>query len=374
MKKILAGVLAAASMLTMTVGASAAATTTTDKPIKAAGEVEYEVAVTAPKVVLDLILPAKITAALNPYGADLVLKAESAANANDAVTTNAGIASVAYTITNNSVAYGVYLDATAKTTTSSKNIVVKNAAPTANTKEAQLVLAGAADADGLKAIADADLPTASAAFADPTQGVLVLDSTAEANTAAGLAAGQTKMKKFMFIPAAAPGANAGDPATPSTAAMGFLGKLGTGDDVEWGEEDAINVALILKVVAGPKGAPAGGAGGGGTSTVTPGLNADLTQTNFTGTGITAFAKKAGANNEYNITVDSTTNGGTPIGLNLTGLVDNAQTVTSKTADNANVTTGGMGMNVTITPANTGSSVVTITLSDSKTIVLNFTIT
>lgn len=254
MKKILAGVLAAASILTMTVSASAAAASN-DKPIKAAGEVEYDVAVTAPKVVLDLILPAKIAAALNPYGADIVLSTGADADdPADDVTTSKGIASVAYTITNNSKDYGVFLDATATTTTSSKDIVVKKAAPTANTKEAQLALVGAADADALKTIADAGIPTASAAFADPDQGVLVLDSTVVADKTTGVAAGQTKQKKFMFIPAAAADG------TASTAAMGFLGDLGTGDDVEWGEDDAINVALILKVVAGPKGAPAGGPG------------------------------------------------------------------------------------------------------------------
>ncbi len=261
MKKILAGILASTSLLAMTVSASAAAA---DKTVTKAGEVSYDVAVTAPKIVLDLVMPAKMAAALNPYGADLKLDlGGDEEDPADDITTTAGIASVAYTITNNSLDYGVYFDATAVTTVTTsdeKPWSVTNTAVADGTKSAQMALVVAEDAGAIKTIAEdaAGIPTASAAYdATAKKGILVMDSTEKEDAKTGKVAGQTSQKKFMYLEAATPGATDADPATPKTAAMAFIGKLAQSSatvDVEWKEDDAINVNLVLKVAAGPKGA------------------------------------------------------------------------------------------------------------------------
>ncbi len=255
MKKILAGLLASASLLAMSVSASAA-TSTPDKTVTKAGELTYEVAVTAPKVVLNLVMPAKMTAALNPYGADLKLDAKETPT-----TTNAGIASVAYQITNKSKDYGVYIDATAITTITTSDKAnadktpawkVTGAKPTAGTKGAQLGLVGAADVAGIKTLADAGDAITSKAQADATTyGALAMDSSVAADKAKGIVAGQTKQSKVFYVKAN-DGTNDG---TMFMALIGNLAKSTTGanaSEVVWNEDDAINVNLVLKVTAGPK--------------------------------------------------------------------------------------------------------------------------
>lgn len=259
MKKILAGVLATASLMAMTVSASA---TTNEKAVTKAGEVTYEVTVTAPKVVLDLVMPAKMSAALNPYGAEIKLD-----TATIPTTTKAGIASVAYEVKNKSTDYGVYIDATAITTittTDKPNAdktpawgvnpakVVPAAASADGVKNANMVLQGFASVSAMKTAADGTLETASKAATSSAQGVLVLDSTVQADKTNGIVAGQTNQKKLLFVAAAT------NATTPTTVYMGFIGKLGatsTTDatkEVVWNEDDAINVNLVLKVTAGPK--------------------------------------------------------------------------------------------------------------------------
>lgn len=240
MKKILAGILAAVSMLSVSATAFA-----TDKTVTKPGEVEYDVPVTAPTVVLDLVMPAKMSAALNPYGADIKLDADGTN------TSNLGIVSVAYDVVNNSKEYGVYIDATAITTIETadktKWTVASDAADTNGTKGAALALVGAADVSAFKALS---VPTdnAGATKAKP-YGALLMDSTVTADKATGVVAGQTSQKKLFYIAAAT-----GD-AAPGKMVMGFVGKLAASDtdkEVEWTEDDAINVNLVLKVTAGPK--------------------------------------------------------------------------------------------------------------------------
>lgn len=281
MKKILAGILASASLLAMTVSASA----TSNKTVTAAGELEYDVSVTAPKVVLNLIMPAKMSAALNPYGADIKMVEEVKADADagiDAVaevTTTAGIASPAYAITNMSTDYGIVIDATATTTvTAAKGDtwVVKTATPTAGTKSAQMALITADTAEDLRDLAEV------AKLEDETSGVLLLDSTKT-----------VKAKKFMSLGGATKDET--DPEdvkiTGVTSYLGFAGKLAESTetkDVEWTEDDAINVALVLKVVAGPKGA--GGNGGSSTVTAANALTAvSITSDEVTWSDNTTFA-------------------------------------------------------------------------------------
>lgn len=246
MKKILAGVLAVASMLSVSATALA-----TDKNVTKPGEIEYDVAVTAPTVTLNLVMPAKLAAALNPYGAEIKLDA-------DTTTTNT-IASAAYKVTNKSTDYGVYIDAKAITTVSTPDkpvdgkpawTVTADALPSTadGVKNANLALMGFSAVSAMKTATPA---AANAAASSSAQGALVLDSTVEANKETGVVAGQTESKKFMYIKAAT------DATTPGEAYMGFVGKLAesTADgkkEVVWNEDDAINVTLVLKVTAGPK--------------------------------------------------------------------------------------------------------------------------
>lgn len=253
MKKILAGVLAAASVMAMTVTASA-----TTKDVTKAGDVTYTVTAKAPAVVLKLKMPAKLEAVLNPFGADIKLdKAETP------TTTDAGIASVAYDVTNKSLDYGVYLSGTAITTITTTDIKEDKTANWAVTttavvddgskKSAQMALVAVKDVAALKA-AGAAVPTESKAY-DGTDGALVMDSTAAANTTKKTVAGQTDQAKFAFVPAATADVE------EQKIVLGFVGALasGTKNDVEitWYDDDAINVNLVIKVTAGPKEFPSG---------------------------------------------------------------------------------------------------------------------
>ena len=245
MKKILAGILAAVSMLSVSATAFA-----TDKTVTKPGEVEYDVPVTAPTVVLNLVMPAKMAAALNPYGAEMKLDEAGTKTSKN------GVVSMGYTVTNNSKEYGVYFDATAITTIETadkeKWSVKQTAADTAGTRGADIALVAAKDLDAFATVAvptAASKPAAKGTGADPDQGYLVMNSEQAADKAAGTVLGQTTQKKVFFIPAAT-----GD-AAPGKIVMGFVGKLAASSvdkEVEWTEDDAININLILKVTAGPK--------------------------------------------------------------------------------------------------------------------------
>lgn len=241
MKKIIAGILAAASVLSVSVTAFA---TASDKNVSKAGELTYDVAVTNPKVVLDLVMPAKMAATLNPYGAEIVF--------NGTDTAKNGIISTSYKVTNKTKDNGVYIDATATTTvtTSDKDAngkaawSVTGSSVTAGTKGACMALIAnkTAPAPSSGKIA---VPTATAAMTTSAAGALLMDSTAPADAEKKIPAGQTTQKKLGFA------------AAEGELYLTFVGEL-AGDDttnkkeVEWKDDDAINVALILKVVAGPK--------------------------------------------------------------------------------------------------------------------------
>lgn len=250
MKKILAGVLAAASMLSVSATAFA---TTTDKTITKAGDVTYDVSVVAPKITLDLVLPAKIAAALNPYGAAIKFDPSDATK-----TAGTGIVGTAHKISNKSVDYGVYIDASAittiTTTDKTKWTVKSDAADTDGTKGAAMALVAAATAANVN---PATFPAAEKGAAATVDSVMYLDSTVVADRTNGVAAGQVSKKKFAYLKAAT-----SDGATPPTitsadAYIGLTGKLAASKadgsaDVVWNEDDAINVNLVLKISAGPK--------------------------------------------------------------------------------------------------------------------------
>lgn len=242
MKKFIASVLAAASVLSVSATAFAASDT---KSVTKTGDVEYDVAVTAPKIVLDLVMPAKMSAALNPFGAEIKLSADEAVT--DVLKT--GIASVAYEIQNKTVDYGVYIDASAITTVETADKTkwkVTTTAPVDGTKGAQLTFTGA---DTIANFATKTATTSSAAATSATaMGSLVLNSEAVADKDAGTVAGQVKQSKLFYIPA-------GTADAPKSIYVGFVGALSKSTStatVEWTEDDAINVNLVLKVSAGPK--------------------------------------------------------------------------------------------------------------------------
>lgn len=256
MKKILAGVLAAASMLSVSATAFA-----TDKNVTKAGDITYDVAVTAPKIVLNLTMPAKMSAVLNPYEATITVtpevKADSAKgiSAASAVTASNKITSAGYKVSNMSEDYSVTIDATAITTVSTSDKekwTVSKTAVTDGTKGANMVFMAATAASDLNPTTPA---TASAKWASG-KGILVLDSTVEADKESGVAAGQTDQKGFAVVAAQTPKTESAA-AKPGVVYLGFSGKL-AGDkaggtaNVEWKEDDAINVALVLKVNPGKK--------------------------------------------------------------------------------------------------------------------------
>lgn len=290
MKKILAGILASASLLTMTTSAFAAT-----KEVKAAGDVEYDVAATTPKVVLNLIMPAKMSASLNPYKADIKLNAdvvdEDGNVTTQATTTDAGIASLAYEITNMSLDYGIVIDATATTAVSTakgETWAVKTTAPVDGTKGAQMALITADSVDDFKTLAESDMN-------DTTAGALLLDS-----------AKTVKAKKFINMSASGTTTDADGNTVPAgvTSYIGFAGKLADSNaakDVEWTEDDAINVALVLKVVAGPKGAVSNNPGPGGpTTTAATALNdVSITDVDSNGNGTMTFET---ATTTYSVTM------------------------------------------------------------------------
>lgn len=231
MKKLLAGILAIAAVLSGSVGASAAAAT--KNVTKNYGEISYDVSANLPKVTLNLVMPSTIKAALNPYGVGIKIE-----DAESWVTNTMGIVSLAYPIVNKSTDYGVYFDAVAYTSTSGEWQVTKTAVQN-GIKGANMSLTAANTAEDL---ADEDnySNTASAASGS-AQGNLPLDSTA--------ANGRTSQEKFAYIPAATAD-------TPQQKIfIGFTGKLA--DDsaatpVKWTENDSINVNVILRVFPAPK--------------------------------------------------------------------------------------------------------------------------
>lgn len=373
MKKILAGVLASASLLAMTTSAFAAT-----KEIKAAGEVEYDVAATTPKVVLNLIMPAKMSAALNPYGADIKLVEAIEADpdngiaAADAVTTTAGIASPAYEIKNMSTDYGIVIDAKAITTVSTADKTpwtVATAAPTDGKKGAQMALINAATVDDLKTLAEGTL-------ADTDGSIMMLNSTVAANRDKGIEAGQTSQKKFMKLGAASVDNTGDEPVVTGVSGyLGFAGKLADSSatvDVEWTEDDAINVALVLKVVAGPKGD--GGSTGGSNWTAT-GTTGATTLSVSSGT----FANTTGNNYTWSLTAAEAAAAGTvtPTLKLATGWTVQTATKDSGRALTGTVNTSTGAFEIDNRAANGDTGKVTITITDgtnTEDIVIDITVT
>lgn len=236
MKKIIAGVLAAAAVLSVSVSAQAA----TEKKMTKPGEITYDVVATNKKIVLNVVLPSQMKAALNPYGNDFQI------NDLNTIHTQNGIVSVAYPVHNYDTDFGVYIDVSAVTTTSSNKWSVTKNTLTAGVKGANMSVTASNTEDG---IAAAYSNVQKAATSVSSQGNLPLDSTVAADRTKGTVKGQTSQNKLAYVPASADGE------TPSKIYIGFTGKLA--DDsattvINWTEEDIINVNLVLKLTPAPK--------------------------------------------------------------------------------------------------------------------------
>lgn len=235
MKKLIAGLLAVASVLSVSVSAQAAAEKNMMKP----GEMEYEVPVTNPKVVLNIVMPSQLKAAINPYGNDFQI------DYLNTIHTQNGIVSVAYPVYNLDTDYGVFVDATAVTSTSSTKWSVTTNALTPGVKGANMAVTASASEGGIPQYSNVKKAATSAT----DQGNLPLDSTIPADKAQGIQKGQTSQQKLAYVPASADGK------TPSKVFIGFAGELaGDASDkiVNWTDSDTINVQLILKITPGPK--------------------------------------------------------------------------------------------------------------------------
>lgn len=235
MKKFLAGVLAAASFLSVSAPAYASGTKTVTKQ----GEVSFDIAVTNIKIVLNVALPAQMKAAINPYGNDFQI------DELNTIRTQNGIVSVAYPVHNYDTDFGVYIDATAITNTSNKTWSVTKDTLTPGVKEANMAFTASSTEAGIATYSN----TSRAATSATSQGNLPLDSTVLADKSKGIANGQTSQNKVAYVPASADGEE------PSIIYIGFAGKLS--DDaadkpVNWTDGDYINVNLILRLTPAPK--------------------------------------------------------------------------------------------------------------------------
>lgn len=237
MKKILAGVLAAASMLTVSATAFALEGGDTANITKPA-EKEYDVSTSILNVELDLEIPAKFQAFLNPYGATVEIKEKVGTTA--AVTSTSGVVSYAYEFVNNTKDFGVKIDAT-QTTTENGAAKCDTAGTTGSVKNIQMVLVCSKDTAGILTDA-ATLPTADKAMSSTANGAILMNTT------------ESSQKGWGFVPALN---ESGATKTPGKAYAAFVGKLetkGTGATAEvldWTDDDSLNVALVLKFNPGP---------------------------------------------------------------------------------------------------------------------------
>lgn len=235
MKKLIAGFLAVASVLSVSVSAQAAAVKTVKRP----GEVEYDVSVTNPKIVLNVVMPSQMKAAINPYGNDFQI------DDLNTIHTKNGIVSVAYPVYNLDKDYGIFIDASAVTTTSSTKWSVTKNAVTPGVKGANMAVTASDTAEGIPQYSN----VAKEATSATDQGNMPLDSTVPADKAKGIVKGQTSQQKLAYVPAS------NDGTTPQKIFIGFTGKLAKNSAdkiVNWTDSDQINVNLVLKLTPAPK--------------------------------------------------------------------------------------------------------------------------
>lgn len=252
MKKILASVLAAASVLSMSAVASATSATSAtgdvDKAVSAAGATSYKVNVGQIKVTLDVVVPTAMEAFINPYGAEFKMDGKTTPT-----TSKSGVVSKDYVIINKTTDFGLTIDivggmaegtgdaavATKIPTTGKDIYVVMNSMPGKTTSATTL-----ADTDKTVAAITAPLTTAAEDTANDTKatgkGVFVFTED------------EKNLKSFAYAPAAP--ATAGTATGLGIAEIYFTGALGTpsDDDGDWTDKDGLKLTYALKINPGPK--------------------------------------------------------------------------------------------------------------------------
>lgn len=231
MKKIVAGVLAAASVLSVSASAFALEGGDT-KAIAKPTTMEYEVTPGLLSVELDLEVPAKLQAFLNPYGATVEVKEKIGTTA--AITSSNTLVSYAYEFVNNTKDFGVSIDVTQKTT---ENGAAKcaTAGTTGSVKNIQMALQCA----NTVALAEA-VPSspANAKMTSSAAGCIVM-ATGDATTQSGWGHVDSYNETTK---------------TPGKSYAAFVGKLETKntDVLDWTEDDNLTVALTFKFNPGAK--------------------------------------------------------------------------------------------------------------------------
>lgn len=243
-KKILAGVLAAASVMAMSATASAVEAPDKTKAVTKPGETEYEAGVGLLSAQLDVELPAQMKAFLNPYGATVAVNEDT--DASKIVNSKDNIVSWGYEVVNNTEDFGIFVDVKDLAGKASTGITLKDAAPTAGAKEAWIALVGgkdAATAQGAAAIA----PAAKTA-------VIAKAKTSEAGVQSCLPVkadgSKDSQAKFVYC-------QAKDKAGTNTMTKGVIGitgilaKSSSTAEVEWTEDDEITLSYTLKISPAP---------------------------------------------------------------------------------------------------------------------------
>lgn len=245
MKKILAGVLAAASAMAISTSAFAVEAPDKTKAVTKPGETEYEAGVALLTAELDVELPAQMKAFLNPYGATVAVNEDS--DATKIMRTKDGIVSWGYEVVNNTEDFGIFVDVKdLKGKMTSKDGKLVDTAPNAGKKEAWIAMVGgknnttASKAANTAPAALATVVAKGATDATGKQSCLPVKANGTADSQAKFVYCQAKDKD---------GAN-----TMTTGIIGFTGILGktSGTNVvEWTEDDSITLTYTLKISPAP---------------------------------------------------------------------------------------------------------------------------
>lgn len=364
-KQILAGVLAGVTALSTSAAAFATAPTDKEKKdITALTETKYSVAVGFLDVKLDVTIPTKMVAFLNPYSAAVKVD-----NATTPTTANDGVVSWNYEIKNRTADYGINVDIIGANAKVTKGLSMATASDLPGAGE---VMVGAADNKKVFLALLASKP------GDPTSFLTVDDNLVNTQ---GNAVGSTPAEgayifktidaktgedftKFAYVPNSADG-------TEQVTAIAFRGNLsqntaadGSGTDLTWTKSDKVTATFSLKFA--PSSAGTGSGGGGGSSwTASNGITAQPTGTGMTFTWVSG--------NTYNVDVPDSTSNVTPnwgfdTGWTITSAVANPATgvLTVRNSDGRITAAGNAGDTCTVTvtaedDANPGTTA-TITLN------------
>lgn len=237
-KKIMAGVLAAASVLAVSATASAVEAPDKTKAITKPGETEYEAGVSAMTAELDVELPAQMKAFINPYGAEVAISEK--VGTTEAVKTTYGVLSWAYEVVNNTEDYGIMIDIKDGIATVPADVTLTTPAATLDDKKIGIALVSAKDAATLFPSTFAPA-TASAKAAATAGGKFVFTNA------------KTSQPKFAYAPAKTKDDGAGKVyigfqgiAGKKYAAADATKGIAAGDPVDWSDAE-ITCTYVLKI-------------------------------------------------------------------------------------------------------------------------------